>query len=324
MRIVAVSVVRNEADIVELFVRYHLQIVDHMIVANHGSVDDTGTILSELREEGMPVEVVVEAGAAFDQAAVMTRLMRRAVLEFGADWVLPLDCDEFLTDDCADDVRCHFHDLTESEAYHVGWQSYVPTPEDPQHEPNLLRRVTHRRRCEVRPKKGKIIVPRALALRRGLSLSVGNHRLIRRRAWKIDTIRGEIAPHLRLAHFPVRSPRQLVSKVLAGWTSRLASHEHEAHHNWHLKQLVERLHRNPEICPEELGELGFSLILFPGSVTRTVTRAARETLDELRNTGTTMGRLDEMATFDEVNRVVGLTEADEFERAITDAESDGS
>jgi len=31
-----------------------------------------------------------------------------------------------------------------------------------------------------------------------------------------------------------------------------------------------------------------------------------------------------MATFDEVNRVVGLPEADEFERAITDAASDGS
>ncbi len=58
-------------------------------------------------------------------------------------------------------------------------------------------------------------------------------------------------------------------------------------------------------------------------MTRTVTRAARETLDELRSTGTTMGRLEDMATFDEVNRVVGLTKADEFERSITDAASDG-
>jgi hypothetical protein len=31
-----------------------------------------------------------------------------------------------------------------------------------------------------------------------------------------------------------------------------------------------------------------------------------------------------MATFDEVNRVVGLTEADDFERSIIDAASDGS
>jgi 2-methylisocitrate lyase-like PEP mutase family enzyme len=94
--------------------------------------------------------------------------------------------------------------------------------------------------------------------------------------------------------------------------------------DWPLVANMVEWGKTPLLSAEELGELGFSLILFPGSVTRTVTRAARETLDELRNTGTTMGRLDEMATFDEVNRVVGLTEADEFERAITDAESDGS
>ena len=94
--------------------------------------------------------------------------------------------------------------------------------------------------------------------------------------------------------------------------------------DWPLVANMVEWGKTPLLSADELGELGFSLILFPGSVTRTVTRAARETLDELRSTGTTMGRLDEMATFDEVNRVVGLTEADEFERSITDAASDGS
>jgi 2-methylisocitrate lyase-like PEP mutase family enzyme len=94
--------------------------------------------------------------------------------------------------------------------------------------------------------------------------------------------------------------------------------------DWPLVANMVEFGKTPLLSAEELGDLGFSLILFPGSVTRTVTLAARETLDELRSTGTTMGRLDAMATFDEVNRVVGLTEADEFERSITDAASDGS
>jgi len=94
--------------------------------------------------------------------------------------------------------------------------------------------------------------------------------------------------------------------------------------DWPLVANMVEWGKTPLLPAEELGDLGFSLILFPGSVTRTVTRAARETLDELRSTGTTMGRLEAMATFDEVNRVVGLPEADEFERAITDAASDGS
>jgi len=94
--------------------------------------------------------------------------------------------------------------------------------------------------------------------------------------------------------------------------------------DWPLVANMVEFGKTPLLSAEELGDLGFSLILFPGSVTRTVTLAARETLDELRSTGTTMGRLDAMATFDEVNRVVGLTEADEFERSIADAASDGS
>ncbi len=94
--------------------------------------------------------------------------------------------------------------------------------------------------------------------------------------------------------------------------------------DWPLVANMVEWGKTPLLSAEELGDLGFSLVLFPGSVTRTVTRAARETLDELRSTGTTMGRLDEMATFDEVNRVVGLTEADDFERSIIDAASDGS
>ncbi len=94
--------------------------------------------------------------------------------------------------------------------------------------------------------------------------------------------------------------------------------------DWPLVANMVEWGRTPLLSAQELGDLGFTLILFPGSVTRTVTRAARETLDELRSTGTTIGRLDQMATFDEVNRVVGLSEADEFERSITDAASDGS
>ncbi len=89
--------------------------------------------------------------------------------------------------------------------------------------------------------------------------------------------------------------------------------------DWPLVANMVEYGKTPLLSADELGELGFSLVLFPGSVTRTVTKAAQDTLDELRRTGTTAGRLDTMATFDEVNRVVGLTEADDWERRIQDA-----
>jgi 2-methylisocitrate lyase-like PEP mutase family enzyme len=94
--------------------------------------------------------------------------------------------------------------------------------------------------------------------------------------------------------------------------------------DWPLVANMVEYGKTPLLTAAELGDLGFSLVLFPGSVTRTVTRAAQDTLGELRRTGTTVGRLERMATFDEVNRVVGLPEADAWERFIQKTATDGS
>jgi hypothetical protein len=51
MKIVTVSTIRNEADIIESFVRYHIQFVDRMIITNHRSADASGKILQALRDE---------------------------------------------------------------------------------------------------------------------------------------------------------------------------------------------------------------------------------------------------------------------------------
>lgn len=94
--------------------------------------------------------------------------------------------------------------------------------------------------------------------------------------------------------------------------------------DWPLVANMVEYGKTPLLTAAELGDLGFSLVLFPGSVTRTVTRAAQDMLGELRRTGTTVGRLERMATFDEVNRVVGLPEADAWERSIQKTATDGS
>lgn len=98
----------------------------------------------------------------------------------------------------------------------------------------------------------------------------------------------------------------------------------EALGRWPLVANMVEYGKTPLLSADELADLGFSIVLFPGSLTRAVTRAAQDTLDELSRTGTTAGMLDEMATFDEVNRVVGLVEADDWERSIGDAASDPS
>jgi len=76
--------------------------------------------------------------------------------------------------------------------------------------------------------------------------------------------------------------------------------------------------KTPLLPAERLRELGFSLIIYPGALTRTVVPAARAVLNELMSTGSTAGWLDHMASFQDVNEVVGLKEINAWEAHIAD------
>jgi 2-methylisocitrate lyase-like PEP mutase family enzyme len=76
--------------------------------------------------------------------------------------------------------------------------------------------------------------------------------------------------------------------------------------------------KTPLLPAERLGELGFSLIIYPGAITRTVVPAARAVLNELKSAGSTVGWLDHMASFQDVNEVLDLSEINAWETHIAD------
>jgi glycosyltransferase involved in cell wall biosynthesis len=93
VQIWGVAMVRNEADIIELTVRTMIsQGVDHVLVADNMSTDDTRAILDRLAVE-LPVTVVHEPDRAFRQSDKMTDLASQAGVA-GATWIIPFDGDE--------------------------------------------------------------------------------------------------------------------------------------------------------------------------------------------------------------------------------------
>lgn len=48
---------KNEADIIEVFIRYHRALVSHMIIVDHASTDSSAAIVKQLIDEGLPVEL---------------------------------------------------------------------------------------------------------------------------------------------------------------------------------------------------------------------------------------------------------------------------
>src|SRR4051812_36830325 len=95
-KLVAISRVRNEVDIVEAFVRHHAFYFDKLLVLDDGSTDGTYEVLVRLRSQGLPLVVIRERSIGYEQRRYMSKLLHIAVDQFGADWIAPIDADEFI------------------------------------------------------------------------------------------------------------------------------------------------------------------------------------------------------------------------------------
>lgn len=255
MKIVSVSMVRNEADVIETFVRYQCEIVDAMLIVDHASSDETPAILRRLRDEGLPLHLSSEDGAAYDQSRVVTKAAREAAGVHRADLVLPLDADEFPVARGAASVRAALEALPlgVDSYYRAPWVTYVPTAADAAEEENVLRRIQHRRKTE--PVFVKVIIPGELIRRRKATVGTGSHGLLRYgRIWHRKHEHRE-APGLAIAHFPVRSVEQLVRKVLVGWPAQLARGDRKPGEGGQWGVLFERFRRGELPTADELSVL---------------------------------------------------------------------
>jgi len=93
VEIVGLMWVRNEADILRTNLLHHLaQGIDRFLVVDNGSTDGTDRVLRELAGDGR-VRWTRDEGP-YRQGEITTELAREA-FGGGADWVLPIDADEF-------------------------------------------------------------------------------------------------------------------------------------------------------------------------------------------------------------------------------------
>lgn len=95
MKLVMTLLVRNEEDILADNLDYHLnQGVDFIIATDNGSEDGTLGILRRYEKSGY-LRLIREPEDDYSQAKWVTRMARLAAAEYGADWVINNDADEF-------------------------------------------------------------------------------------------------------------------------------------------------------------------------------------------------------------------------------------
>jgi hypothetical protein len=218
MTFIAISRVKNELDIIEAFVRHHAHSFDKLIVLDDGSTDGTLDILKALQAEGLPLVLICEPSVGYEQGRYMSRLMRMAVDQYGADWIMPLDADEFL--EPAD--RMTLAQALEGrppELLKVVWHTFVwKREDDASAEVNPVLRL--RLRMPPSPEKlGKLLIPARLVSDGVAALTQGNHELMRRDETHVARLLDSIC----LCHFPIRTVAQYAGKIAIGYLQYTAT-----------------------------------------------------------------------------------------------------
>ena len=88
--------VKDEEDIIRENILFHKSLgVDGFIVTDNNSTDNTVKILEELKNSGIPIEIIHEPEITYYQDVWVDRMIRLARDKYKADWVINSDADEF-------------------------------------------------------------------------------------------------------------------------------------------------------------------------------------------------------------------------------------
>ena len=207
MLVVMTLLVRNEEDIIEANLEFHLaRGVDRVIVTDNLSDDGTRDMLASYERDGSAL-VIEETSDDFSQAVWVTRMARMAH-DLGADWVINNDADEFWWPE-GDDLKSYFSDVPPNVDVLIAHRdNFVPT--------NLAseafsERMVYREAVSLNAHGGPLPPKVAHRAHPTIDVAQGNH------AATADGLRPPTdLGSFRILHFPVRSYQQFERKVVAG------------------------------------------------------------------------------------------------------------
>lgn len=212
MKIVSFTMVNNESEIIESFIRYNYNFLDEMYIIDNGCTDNTIKILHNLKNDGYKIVIYDESLEAYDQFRLDNKYLNKIIEESNPDLIIPLDADEFIISDHKD-PRKEMEKLSLDKIYYVNWQWYVMTEKDDPKETFIPRRLKYcLKRTVWNYSDGtpvtKVILPARYFKEKELTMSMGHHTVYGDKSIAIEEIN-----NIKLAHYRAISEEQLVYKT---------------------------------------------------------------------------------------------------------------
>lgn len=233
-RLAALSMVKNEADIIRAFASHVLALFDDIVFIDHMSDDGTSGFLADLAVRNRRVQVLRLTERAYLQSVTMTHAVRELEVLRTADWVFPLDADEFLPFPTRTDFESALARFASCPVIAMQWQNLVPENYW-SGEVDLDPETRFLTPPELSPFRKVAFQPKRLSLGRTV-VAQGNHALI-------ETLNGVDVPAFPagfpLLHLPVRSSDQLILKLNQGVEAyRRMGKGRDAAHGTHWDQML--------------------------------------------------------------------------------------
>jgi hypothetical protein len=209
MRLVLTVLARDEADVIDAQVAFHLNAgADFVVATDNNSQDGTTEILEAYARKGV-LHLIREAAEGLRQGEWVTRMARLAASEFGADWVINADADEFWWPR-GGSLKEVLGAVPERygivEAF---WRSFVPRPEDgTSFAERMTARLSQHAPINDPTSFYRPVIKVAHRADRNVTVGRGNHALADSSFVPLTTWHP-----IEVLHFPLRSRAQWMRKV---------------------------------------------------------------------------------------------------------------
>lgn len=209
MKLVMTLLVRDEEDSIKANIDFHkAQGVDFFIITDNLSDDGTTEILKDYEKSGV-IRYVWEKSDDYNQKKWVSRMARMAFVEYGADWIINSDTDEFWYPKSGNLKKVFQLIPGEYDLARVKRYNFVPLDNADESIPFYHRMIY--REIVSKNSLGKPLSPKvAHRGKENIEIVQGNHAVKDIESCNIYN------PEIDILHFPIRSYGQLANKIVKG------------------------------------------------------------------------------------------------------------
>ena len=234
MKLGVVCLIRNEIDVIELFVRHLDALFDEVVLLDHQSVDGTSEILQSVCQQRSRWHYYKLLFNQKTQAPLMNFFIEK-VSDYDLDFLFFLDADEFILVKERQDLEKSLRSLSPGFVGALEWAYGIPK----KNLETLLEPTTPLLVSNSFSRFSKVVIPKDILQKKNVKVSVGNHIAIDEQGLPFPS-----QPLNRLLHIPIRGSNQLIKKTLISSINLLTNRERKTGDNFQYDRFLQLIKEN--------------------------------------------------------------------------------